>query len=116
MRFHDQVAIITGAASGIGLATALKLGREGARVVLADIAQQKAETAAVEVKRAGAPDAIGLACDVSSEPDVIKTVEAAFNHFNRFDIMVNNAGVMIFKPLEEQTAVDWSHLLGVDLL
>lgn len=116
MRFQDKVAIITGAASGIGLATAMTLGREGARVVLADIVRDKAEMAAAGVKSAGAPNAIGIACDVSSEPDVVKTVDAAFHHFHRFDIMVNNAGVMIFKPLEEQTADDWSHLLGVDLL
>src|SRR6185503_16950435 len=100
MRFQDKVAIITGAASGIGLATAKTLGSEGARVVIADVSKDKAHLAADQAKAAGAPDAIGISCDVSSESDVVATVEAALNRFSRFDIVVNNAGVMIFKPME----------------
>src|SRR3954471_18809490 len=74
MRFTDKVAIITGAASGIGLATAKRFAAEGARVVIADIDEQKAKAAAGEVKAAGAPLAIGIACDVSNEAAVEHTV------------------------------------------
>jgi NAD(P)-dependent dehydrogenase (short-subunit alcohol dehydrogenase family) len=116
MRFAEKVAIVTGAAGGIGLATAKALGREGARVIIADVAATKAEHAAQEVITAGAPDAFGVACDVSQEAQVINTVEAAIKGFGGFDILVNNAGVMIFKPFEEQTTADWDSVLRVDLL
>jgi|SRR5436190_1737626 NAD(P)-dependent dehydrogenase (short-subunit alcohol dehydrogenase family) len=65
MRFRDKVAIVTGAASGIGLATAKRLGSEGARVVIADLKGDVAEKSAESVRQAGAPDALGMACDVS---------------------------------------------------
>ena len=65
MRFRDKVAIVTGAASGIGLATARRLGSEGARVVIADLKGDAAERSAASLREAGAPDALGVACDVS---------------------------------------------------
>jgi meso-butanediol dehydrogenase/(S,S)-butanediol dehydrogenase/diacetyl reductase len=116
MRFENKVAIVTGAASGIGLATALRLGSEGARVVIADLDAAKCEQAADQVKAAGAPDAWGSACDVSQEAQVIVTVQGAIERFGRLDVIVNNAGLMIFKPLEEHTAEDWLKVLSVDLL
>ena len=64
MRFREKVAIVTGAAGGIGLATARRLGSEGARVVIADLKGDAAERSAGEVRQAGAPDALGMACDV----------------------------------------------------
>lgn len=116
MRFQDKVAIVTGAGSGIGLATAMRLGSEGARVVLADIAAAKAEAAANKVREAGAPDTWGAACDVSSEAQVQSVVQGALQRWGRFDILVNNAGLMVFKPLEGHTEDDWLKILHVDLL
>ncbi len=68
------------------------------------------------MKAAGAPDAWGSACDVSQEAQVIVTVQGAIERFGRLDVIVNNAGLMIFKPLEEHTAEDWLKVLSVDLL
>lgn len=116
MRFQDKVAIVTGAASGIGLATAKRLGSEGARIAIADLDREKAEAAAETVRRAGAPDAVGLACDVSSEADVETAVEATLARFGALHVVVNNAGMMLFKPIEELTLDDWRRVLGVDLL
>ena len=116
MRFTDKVAIVTGAASGIGLATAKRLGSEGARVVIADLHEDKAQSAAQQVKEAGAPDAWGCVCDVSKEDQVIATVKGTIDRFGSFDVMVNNAGLMVFKPLEEHTEEDWLKILHVDLL
>lgn len=116
MRFQDKVAIVTGGASGIGLATAKKLGSEGARVVIANLDQAKSEAAAEQVKAAGAPEAWGSECDVSQEEQVIATVQGTLERFGRLDIIVNNAGLMIFKPLQEHTAEDWLKTLHVDLL
>ncbi|MFN7931239.1 MAG: glucose 1-dehydrogenase [Blastocatellia bacterium] len=116
MRFTDKVAIVTGAASGIGLATAQRLASEGARVVVADLDQHKAETAVEAVKAAGAPDALASACDVSKEVQVEAAVNGALDRFGQLDVVVNNAGLMIFKPLEEHSEEDWQRILHVDLL
>lgn len=114
MRFQDRVAIVTGANSGIGLATAKRLGSEGARVVMADLNQS--EPTADEVRKAGAPDVWQAACDVSDENAVGATVEGALQRFGRLDVVVNNAGLMIFKPLVEHSADDWLRILRVDLI
>jgi NAD(P)-dependent dehydrogenase (short-subunit alcohol dehydrogenase family) len=116
MRFEGKVVIVTGAASGIGFATANRFGSEGARVVIADLKMDKAEAAAEELKRSGAPDALGMGCDVSDEEQIIAVVAKTKERWGNFHIVVNNAGLMIFKPLEEQTAEDWGRVLNVDLL
>lgn len=115
-RFAGRVAIVTGAASGIGLATAKRLGSEGAIVVIADLAIDKSEAAASDVEAAGAPHAWGVGCDVSNEEQVKSTVGGAIDKFGRLDVIVNNAGLMVFKPLEQQTEEDWLKVLRVDLL
>lgn len=115
-RFVGRVAIVTGSASGIGLATARRLGGEGGRVVIADLDGDKAEAAAEELRAAGAPDVWPTTCDVSREDQVVATVTGTLERFGRLDVVVNNAGLMIFKPLVEQTEEDWLKVLRVDLL
>jgi NAD(P)-dependent dehydrogenase (short-subunit alcohol dehydrogenase family) len=116
MRFHGKVAIVTGAASGIGLATARRFSKEGARVVIADLAGKKAQAAADDLRKDAAGDALGLPCDVSVEADVQRVVDTTIDKFGRLDVVVNNAGLMIFRPIEELTGEDWHRVLGVDLL
>lgn len=115
-RFDGKIVLVTGAGSGIGLASARRFGSEGARVVIADIDIGHASAAADVVKHAGAPDALACACDVSDETQVAKCVSDAVNHFGRVDVIVNNAGLMTFKPLIDLTGDDWRRVLGVDLL
>jgi NAD(P)-dependent dehydrogenase (short-subunit alcohol dehydrogenase family) len=115
-RFAEQTAIVTGSASGIGLATAKRFGSEGARVVIADLDRAKAEAAANEVKAAGAADVWTVACDVAREDQVEAAVNGALERFGRLDVVVNNAGLMTFKPLTELTEDDWLKVLRVDLL
>src|SRR2546430_10185632 len=116
MRFSEKVVIVTGAAGGIGLATARRFGSEGARVVLADLHAEKAQAATKSVRQAGAPDALAIACDVGKESDVQSCVEQTMSRFGQFDVAVNNAGLMIFSPIEQLTSQQWLSVLSVDLL
>ena len=115
-RFEGKTAIVTGAAGGIGLATARRLGSEGACVVIADLDRIKGNAAAEEVRNAGAPDAYAAECDVADESAVERTVDAAIERFGKIDIVVNNAGLMVFKPIAEHTGDDFLKVLNVDLL
>ncbi|MDB5882628.1 MAG: oxidoreductase [Ramlibacter sp.] len=115
-RYEDRVAIVTGAAGGIGLATATRLGQEGCKLVLVDLHGDALGSACDAVKAAGAPDAWPRACDVSVESQVEAAVTCAVQRFGRLDAVVNNAGLMSFKPLEEFSGADWTRILGVDLL
>ena len=115
-RFDGKAAIVTGAASGIGLATVKRLGSEGALVMIADLDQEKGNSAAEEVKKAGSPDAFAAACNVADEAQVERAVEAAIERFGKIDIVVNNAGVMVFKRITEHTGEDFLKVLNVDLL
>jgi len=115
-RFEGKAAIVTGAASGIGLATAMRLGSEGAKVLIADLDLEKGEAAAKEAKQAGAPDVVAAACDVAEEAAVENAVEAAIQRFGKIDIVVNNAGLMVFKPIAEHTGDDFLKVLNVDLI
>jgi len=115
-RFTDKVAIVTGGASGIGLATAKRLAAEGARVVIADYSQANLDAATPEVHAAGAPDVLAVLCNVADEAQVEACVAATLARFGRLDVVVNNAGFMQFKALEELTGADWLRILNVDLL
>ena len=116
MRFQDKVALITGGASGIGLAVAKRLASEGARIVLADYNAANLTAAVPEVKAAGAPDVWPSLCNVAVEAQVEATVAGALAQFGRLDVVINNAGLMQFKALEELTGDDWLRILNVDLL
>jgi NAD(P)-dependent dehydrogenase (short-subunit alcohol dehydrogenase family) len=116
MSFYGKVAIVTGGASGIGLATAKRLGAGGARVLIADVDEQKFDAAVKEVEAAGSPDAFAFGCNVAAENEVTAAVEITMSRFGRLDVIVNNAGLMVFKPIVEQSADDWLKVLNVDLL
>ena len=100
-----RVAFVTGAASGIGKATAHKLAAEGACVVIADLSVEKAQEAAAEL---GGPDvAVGVQVDVSDEDAVQAAVDAAVLAFGGVDLVVNNAGLSLSRSLMETTEKDW---------
>jgi NAD(P)-dependent dehydrogenase (short-subunit alcohol dehydrogenase family) len=117
MTSNKHSAIVTGAAGGIGLAIARRLLRDGAAVVLADLDEQRLAAASAELGKEADPARIATSrCDVSNEADVVRTVDTAIQQFGSVDVIVNNAGLMVFKPLEEQTGEDWTRILNVDLV
>jgi rhamnulose-1-phosphate aldolase/alcohol dehydrogenase len=106
-----RIALVTGGGSGIGRATALRLAAEGACVVVAD---RDAESAGTVAKGMGSADiAAGVTADVTSEADVAAAFEAAALAFGGVDLVVNNAGLSISKPLAQTTAADWDLLHDV---
>lgn len=117
MSLSKKTAIVTGAAGGIGLAIADRLLRDGANVVLADLDEGGLASACAQLGKNADPAHIASSrCDVASETDVVRAVDTAVQRFGSIDIIVNNAGMMVFKPIEEQTGDDWSRILSVDLV
>ena len=113
-RLKDRVAIITGAARGIGKATACKMTREGAAVVLADLLAEEVAAVSDELNSSGGR-ALGVVVDVSNKADVDKMVNLAMNDFGMVDILVNNAGQGHVSPLEGVKEDDWDRVVKVNL-
>jgi meso-butanediol dehydrogenase / (S,S)-butanediol dehydrogenase / diacetyl reductase len=116
MRFSNKTVIVTGGAGGIGLAIASRFASEGANIVLADINMDQLTKGEETLRSNGAREIWLSQCNVSKEQQVENTVNGATEHFGTLDIIVNNAGLMIFKKLQETSGEDWNRILNVDLL
>ena len=111
-KLEGKSAIVTGAASGIGRAIAQVYAREGARVAIADLNIDAANTTAADIRAAGG-QAIGVAMDVTSEEGVNAGVAATVAAFGGVDILVSNAGIQIVHPIEEFTYADWKKMMAI---
>ncbi|MFZ7086854.1 bifunctional aldolase/short-chain dehydrogenase [Curtobacterium sp. RRHDQ10] len=100
-----RIALVTGAASGIGKAIATRLAAEGASVVIADLDLAKAQAAAAEI--GGTDTAIGVAANVTSAEDIQRAIQATLLQYGGLDLVVNNAGLSLSKSLLETTEADW---------
>jgi 3-hydroxybutyrate dehydrogenase len=114
MRLQDKVAIITGAASGIGKEIALLFAREGAKIAIADLDLNAAEATAREIDPAG-QRALGVAMDVSNEDQVEAGTAKAITTFGCLDILISNAGIQIVDPIVDFEFAKWKKLLAVHL-
>jgi 3-oxoacyl-[acyl-carrier protein] reductase len=114
MRLQDKVAIITGAGRGIGQATALKFGREGAKVATCDINADLAQEAAALVVAAGG-EAAGFQVDVRDKASISRMVEAVVARYGRIDCLVNNAGIVQDSTLKNMTDEQFDSVIDINL-
>jgi 3-hydroxybutyrate dehydrogenase len=114
MRLDNKVALITGAASGIGKEIALRFAAEGARIVVADLNRPAAEAAAAELAAAG-HKAIGVGMNVAVESEVDAGFAEAEERLGPIDVMISNAGIQIVKRVVDFSLEEWKRLISIHL-
>ena len=113
MRLQGKIALISGAARGMGASEARLFAREGAKVVLGDVLHQQAQAVANEINDAGG-HALAVNLDVTSEQSWREAVNAAEQRFGNITILVNNAGILVREELEEGTDLGWDSTMDVN--
>jgi len=112
---QDRVALITGAASGIGLVISKRIYQEGALIALLDINEKTLQSAKDDLSHEGNADRIlTIRCDITDENDVIHAVQTTVEHFGKLNIAINNAGVSVSVPSDECTLDEWNWVMGVN--
>ncbi len=114
MRLADKVALVTGAAQGIGLACAQAFARQGAQVVIADVNEEVGKREALRLRAEGLPVSF-VACNVSRKADVEGAVAAAVNEFGRLDVLVANAGIVHAAEFLDIEEADFDRVIAVNL-
>jgi 3-hydroxybutyrate dehydrogenase len=114
MLLQDKVAVITGAASGIGREIAIEYARAGARVVIADLALDAANATAADITKNGGT-AMGVAMNVTDEAQVDAGIAAVVAAYGGVDILISNAGIQIISPIVDLALADWKRMLAIHL-
>jgi len=114
MKLNGKVAIVTGAASGIGRGCAAAFAKEGARVLAIDVDSRGGEETAAQIVSAGG-QAVFARVDVTRESEVLQAIEDAVVRWGKIDILFNNAGVVLVKPLEEMTEAEWDRVMAINV-
>jgi 3-hydroxybutyrate dehydrogenase len=115
MRLKDNIAVITGAGSGIGRQIALTMAREGAKIAICDINMDGAEETLAMIKKESKGDGMTLHMDVTNEAEVNESMDKIAKHFGRIDTLVSNAGIQIVYPIEEFSYEDFRKLVSIHL-
>ncbi|PTY80655.1 short-chain dehydrogenase [Heyndrickxia sporothermodurans] len=114
MRLENKVAIITGGGTGIGKETALLFAKEGAKIVITDINKESGSQAVKDIQANGG-EALFIQHDVSNEDDWKRVANETIKTFGKVDILFNNAGIYIIKPLAEIELADWNRLMSINV-
>jgi len=114
MTFEGRVAIVTGSAKGIGWGIAKVFSQKGAKVVVVDWDDKTGAKTAEELRQAGG-EAIFVKCDVSNEEQVKAMINKTIETYGRIDVLVNNAGIGVYKSILDTSSDDWDRCLGVNL-
>jgi NAD(P)-dependent dehydrogenase (short-subunit alcohol dehydrogenase family) len=117
MRFNNKICLVTGAASGIGKATALSFANEGAKVIVADINEESGNLVVDEIKKKG-QEAIFVQCNIGRRGDIANLINRAINIFERIDYAVNCAGIAgkVSLPIHEYPEEDWLNQIQINLI
>ena len=115
MRLEGKIALVTGAASGIGKEIATVYVREGAKVVIADLNQEGADAAAAELAAKGPGQAMGVAMDVTDEAQVDNGFKKVADKWGGVDVLVSNAGIQIVEPVDKFDFGKWKKMLAIHL-
>jgi 3alpha(or 20beta)-hydroxysteroid dehydrogenase len=116
MLLDGKVALVTGAARGIGAATARLLGQEGARVVLADRREDEANAVVAELNQARSGSALFVSLDVTAEADWLAAIAKTETAFGPIDVLVNNAGIIRVAPIEQMTLENFRKVIDTNLV
>ncbi len=114
MSANKKIAIVTGAAKGIGKGIAVALAKDGFNIVVADLKQTECDATAKDLQALGV-EAIGVQCDVSNAAAVSALFKQTMDKFGRLDALINNAGIYPFVPFEKMTEADWEKVMDVNL-
>lgn len=112
---HDKIAIVTGGASGLGMATCAELADAGAKVIVADVREDAAKGAAARLAERYPERALPLRLDVSDAASSQEAIAHVVREYGRLDILINNAGVDMTAPVEELSLAEWDRILAVNL-
>jgi NAD(P)-dependent dehydrogenase (short-subunit alcohol dehydrogenase family) len=113
--FENKVALVTGGSYGIGRAAAVAFAKKGAKVVIADITEDKEQETIKQIKATGS-DCVFIKCDVSKEGDVKNLIQKTIEKYGRLDYAFNNAGIEgISAPIQACTEENWDHTIGINL-
>jgi NAD(P)-dependent dehydrogenase (short-subunit alcohol dehydrogenase family) len=113
-RFENRVVLVTGAASGIGRASAIRMASEGGKIVCADIQKDGLESVVKDIQNNNG-DALALICDISNPANVKETVSKAVSHFGKLNVLCNIAGILAFENTVDVKLDDWNKMLTVNL-
>lgn len=113
-RLQDRVAVVTGAARGIGAATAMRLARDGAKVGVLDLHEEACQEVVQRIRESGG-EAVAVGCNVAESQQVEEAIDTVVSRFGRLDILVNNAGVLRDNLLFKMSEDDWDTVMNVHL-
>ena len=114
MKLQQKVAIVTGAASGIGRASAIAFAREGARVTLADI-EERGGNETANIIRSEGHEAFFARVDVTRESEIMQMVDETVKRWGRIDVLFNNAGILLVKTVEQMSGEEWDRVMAVNV-